>query len=98
MKRFLMREPNDKRRTKHPFSIARLRRMNQEQVTKPLPPPVQDHLIQLLAQGLHVGIGKPRVQRDEAVGVVARSTHFLSRVFSHRIHKKTGFTEMGSDL
>ena len=38
-----------------------------------LPPPVQDHLIQLLAQGLHVGIGQACVQRAHAVGVVARS-------------------------
>ena len=72
--------------------------MNQEQVTKPLPPPVQNHLIQLLAQRLYVGIGKPRVQRADAVCVVTRDTHFVLRVFSHRIHKKTGFTGMGSDL
>ena len=39
-----------------------------------LPPPVQDHLIQLLPQGLHVRIGKASVQRAHAVGVAARAT------------------------
>ena len=34
-------------------------------------PPVQDHLIHLLAQRLHVGIGKASVQRAHVVGVVA---------------------------
>ena len=38
-----------------------------------LPPPVEDHLIHLLPQGLHVGIGKGVVQRAHAVGVVARA-------------------------
>jgi hypothetical protein len=37
-----------------------------------LPPPIQDHLIHLLPQGLHVGIGKASVQRAHAVGVRAR--------------------------
>jgi hypothetical protein len=64
----------------------------------PLPPPVQTHLIQLLAQRLYVGIGKPRVQRADVVRVVTRATHFVIRVFSHRIDKKTGFTGMGSVL
>jgi len=35
--------------------------------------PVQDHLVQLLAQGLHVGIGKAGVQRAHAVGVRTRA-------------------------
>ncbi len=39
----------------------------------PLPPPVQDHLIHLLAQRLHVGIGKAGVQRAHVVGVRTRS-------------------------
>jgi hypothetical protein len=38
-----------------------------------LPPPVQDHLIHLLPQGLHVGIGKASVQRARAVRVRTRS-------------------------
>lgn len=38
-----------------------------------LPPPVQNHLIHLLAQGLHVGIGKAGVQRAHVVGVGAGS-------------------------
>lgn len=35
--------------------------------------PVQDHLIHLLPQGFHVGIGKAGVQRAHAVGVRTRS-------------------------
>ena len=35
------------------------------------PPPIENHLIQLLPQGLHVGIGKASVQRAHAVRVVA---------------------------
>jgi hypothetical protein len=38
-----------------------------------LPPPIENHLIHLLAQGLHVGIGKASVQRAHAIGVVARA-------------------------
>ena len=32
-----------------------------------LPPPIQDHLIHLLPQGLHVGIGKAGVQRAHTI-------------------------------
>gem|GEM_PF-5393264 len=32
-----------------------------------LPPPVQNHLVHLLPQGLHVGIGKAGGQRDYAI-------------------------------
>jgi hypothetical protein len=42
-----------------------------------LPPPIQDNLVQLLADGLHVGIGKASVQRAHAVGVVARAADDL---------------------
>ena len=42
-----------------------------------LPPPIQDHLVQLLADGFHVGIGKASVQRAHAVGVVARAADDL---------------------
>ena len=38
-----------------------------------LPPPVQDHLIQILAHGFHVGIGKAGVQRAQVGGVCARA-------------------------
>ena len=43
-------------------------------------PPVQDHLIHLLAQRLHVGIGKASVQRAHAVGVVARATDRVAQI------------------
>jgi hypothetical protein len=32
-------------------------------------PPTQNHLVQLLPQSLHVGIGKASVQRADAVGL-----------------------------
>ena len=35
------------------------------------PPPIENHLIQLLPQGLHVRIGKAGVQGAHTVGVVA---------------------------
>jgi hypothetical protein len=38
-----------------------------------LPPPVHNHPVHLLANGLHVGIGKARVQRAHAVRVRTRS-------------------------
>ena len=51
-----------------------------------LPPPVQDHLIHLLAQGLHVGIGKAGFQRVHAIGgllswamVVGRASSSLKK-------------------
>ena len=40
----------------------------------PLPPPVQNHLVQLLTQGFHVGIGESSVQRAHTVRVRARAT------------------------
>jgi len=54
--------------TKHDKPSQALRRMA---VT--LPPPIQDHLVQLLAQSLHVGIGKAGVQRAHAVRVRTRA-------------------------
>ncbi len=38
-------------------------------LSPPLPPPIQDHFIQLLAQGLHVGIGEGSVEGVHAVRV-----------------------------
>ena len=38
-----------------------------------LPPPIQDHLIELLAHGFHVGIGKAGVQRAHTVRVRTRA-------------------------
>ena len=38
-----------------------------------LPPPIQDHLIELLANRFHVRIGKGAVQRAHAVRVRARA-------------------------
>ena len=40
----------------------------------PLPPPIEDHLIQLLPQRLHVGIGKGAVHRAHTVRVRTRAT------------------------
>ncbi len=40
-------------------------------LSPPLPPPVQNHLVHLLPQRFHVGIGKASVQRAHAVRVVA---------------------------
>ncbi len=37
------------------------------------PPPVQDHLVQLLPHGFHVRIGKACVQRAHAIGVRTRA-------------------------
>ena len=39
----------------------------------PLPPPVQNHLIQLLAHRFHVGIGESSVQRAHTVRVRTRA-------------------------
>ncbi len=50
------------------------------------PPPIENHLIQLLPQRLHVGIGKAGVQRAHAVGVVAGAVvHHLSYSAAHRL-------------
>jgi hypothetical protein len=48
-------------------------------VCESLPPPVQNHLIHLLPQGLHVGIGKASVQRAHAGGRPV--SHLLARQF-----------------
>ena len=39
-----------------------------------LPPPIQDHLIELLAHRFHVRIGESSVQRAHAVRVRTRAT------------------------
>ena len=39
----------------------------------PLPPPIQDHLIELLAQRFHVGIDERTIQGAHAVRVRARA-------------------------
>ena len=64
-----------KRRSYRTNEVAKYDRPSQalRRIVVTLPPPVQDHLIHLLPQGLHVGIGKASVQRAHAVGVVARS-------------------------
>ena len=54
--------------TKHDKPSQALRRMA---VT--LPPPIQDHLIELLAHRFHVRIGESSVQRAHVVGVRARA-------------------------
>ena len=38
-----------------------------------LPPPIENHLIQLQTQGLNVGIGKVAAQRAHAIRVRARA-------------------------
>gem|GEM_PF-4582944 len=46
------------------------------------PPPIENHLIQLLAQHLHVGIGKASVHRAHAVGVIARAVNVAAELRS----------------
>jgi len=61
--------------TKHDKPSQGLRRM-----AFTSPPPIENHLIHLLAQGIHVGIGKTRVQRADAVGVVAGAADGIAQL------------------